>query len=106
MTEIILSFFAAIGFALLISHFFDYLLYRSFKEGFYLVVDLRDKSIEEIIASLELIHTARARKSGEAAIREILVTIEPNPVLRDRVYSYMNLYSIPGKIIMRSEEAK
>lgn len=99
MTEIILSFFAVIGITLLLLHFCDYLFYRKFHPNLTLFVDLRSKCEEEAIEILELLSTVRSKKSGQAAIGEIVILIKRHQNLDDKVlYHYLNVFQLPGKV--------
>lgn len=99
MTEIILSFFAIIGIVLLSIHMCDYFFYRKYKENLPLFVDLREKSELEAIEILELIATVRQRKSGRAAISELMILIRSDSkIKRDDIYHYLKIFNIPGTV--------
>ena len=99
MTEIILSFFAIIGIVLIAIYICDYFFYRKYKECLPLLVDLKGKSELESIEILELIATVRQRKSGKAAISELMIlTDNTSEIKRDDIYRYLKIFGIPGTI--------
>lgn len=105
MTEIIISFFCVIGISLLIVHFLDYLFYRKYTPGCKLIVDLRKKNREEAIEVLELIGTVRSRKSGSAAIGDLILLIDgKNEIGRDEVYRYLRVFSLPGTVYSEDDQ--
>lgn len=107
MTEIILSFFAVIGLALLAIRFLDYLFYRKTKSGGKLVLDLCGKSEEEVLLLLELIATVRDRKSGEAAIEELfLITDRSCHLNRDGIESLLTTFALPGTVLEKERIAE
>jgi len=105
MTEIIVSFFCVIGISLLIVHFLDYIFYRKYTSGCKLIVDLRKKNREEAIEILELIGTVRSRKSGAAAIGDLILLIDgKNEINRDEVYHYLRVFSLPGTVYHNEDQ--
>ncbi len=99
MTEIILSFFAIIGIVLMAIHLCDFFFYRKCTENLPLLVDLKGKSELESIEILELIATVRQRRSGKAAISELMVlTDSSSEMQKDELYRYLKIFGIPGTI--------
>ena len=99
MTEIILSFFSIIGIILLATQLCDFFFYRKYKENHMLLVDLREKNETETIEILELIATVRQRRSGRAAIGELMILSTANSGLnQDEMYHYLNIFGIPGTV--------
>lgn len=99
MTEIILSFFAIIGIVLMAINLCDFFFYRKYKENLPLLVDLKGKNELESIEILELIATVRQRRSGKAAISEVMIlTDSSSEIKRDDIYRYLKIFGIPGTI--------
>lgn len=104
MSNIILSFFAAIGIVLLVVRIGDYLFYRKCKFCLPLVVDLRKKDAEEIIEIFELITTVRNRTSGRAAISDLIILSDQRDTLQsDLIQYYINSFDLRGKIYYGSD---
>ena len=64
-----------------------------------LLVDLREKNETETIEILELIATVRQRRSGRAAIGELMILSTANSGLnQDEIYHYLKIFGIPGTV--------
>ncbi len=104
MTEIIVSFFAAIGAVFLIVEICDYFFYRSFQPNCFITIDLIGKNDEEIIKTLEMIATVQKKKSGKAALGIPLILCEETSGKRvEMIYHYLKIFAIPGKVTNRFE---
>ncbi len=104
MAEIILSFFAVIGIALLAIRFFDTIFYRKMETDIDLIVNLSKKSEEEIIALFELLSTVRSSKSGKAATGRIFYLCnEKSSLKQDVIYHYDKIFNLNGTVIKKED---
>lgn len=99
MAEIILSFFAVIGFVVFAMQLCDYFFYRRFRGEMVLTVDLREMDEKTVVDCFELIATVRQSSLGKAAIGSLLV-LDDHTCLQKRSIAvhYMNFFHIPGEI--------
>ncbi len=104
MAEIIISFFAVIGITFLGIFLCDYFFFRKFSHKLSLLVDLRAKNEVETIEIFELILSVRERRSGKAAIGEIVVLTKDTATDVRRIANhYINSFRLPGKVLEESE---
>ena len=105
MIEIILSFFAVIGIALLTVRICDTIFYHKFHIRLPLIVDLRGKTEEEAIEIFELIASVRQRSSGKAAISDLIVLIgRGGSFHREAAYHYIKIFDLKGTVYSDGEE--
>ncbi len=104
MAEIILSFFAVIGIVLLAIRIFDTIFYRKMETDIDLIVNLKGKSEEEVIALFELLSTVRSSKSGKAATGRIYYLCnEKYGIKRETIYHYDKIFNLNGTVIKKED---
>jgi hypothetical protein len=107
MTEIILSFFSAIGITLLTVRILDYFFYRKRNYHLSLIVDLRGKNCDEVLETMELIATVRSHASGKAAVsRLIIIPDEENTEAYNLTKKLLSAFSIPVSIFVSEKVHK
>ncbi len=107
MAEILLSFFAVIGILFLIVYSCDYAFYRNFKSDMTLIVDTRNKTVEQCIDAFELINSVRQMSSGKAVLNFILVVVNnENDDKAKLAREYMRVFQIRGSIRTAQEDNK
>lgn len=104
MAEILVSFFAVIGITFLGIYLCDFFFFRKFSHKLSLLVDLREKDEIETVEIFELILSVRDRRSGKAAIGEIIVLTKNNAIdVRRIAYHYINYFKLSAKILEESD---
>ncbi len=104
MAEIIISFFAVIGITFLGIYLCDFFFFRKFYHKLSLIVDLREKNELETIEIFELILSVRERKSGKAAVGELIVLVKKEAIDVRRIANhYIHSFHLSGKILEDDE---
>ncbi len=104
MAEIILSFFAIIGVALLIDYLCDYLFFRKSEPDIKMTIDLRNKGEEELLDVFELLSTVSQRKSGQAITKNLDIIIDRNnPLMKNMVADYIRVFHLRANITESNE---
>ena len=104
MNEIILSFFAAIGIALLTIKITDHFFYRKKRLNTILIVDLQKNSTDEILLALEAIASSYQSACGKAVISHIIFIDDSADKQRQKLIEfYLEVFSLPGKVISPKE---